>query len=55
MELGRYGITANAICPGSVEGDRMDRVIAAEARNKNVTEDEIRHSYTKGCSMRTFI
>ncbi|NKB61066.1 MAG: SDR family oxidoreductase [Gammaproteobacteria bacterium] len=55
MELGKHGITANAICPGSVDGDRMDRVIAAEARNKNVSEEEIRHNYTKGCSMRTFI
>jgi NAD(P)-dependent dehydrogenase (short-subunit alcohol dehydrogenase family) len=55
MELGQYGVTANVICPGSVDGDRMDRVIAAEAREKGVSEQEIRKSYTSSCSMRTFI
>ena len=55
MELGQYGITANVICPGSVDGDRMDRVIAAEATEKGVSEQEIRKSYTRSCSMRTFI
>ena len=55
MELGQYNITANVICPGSVDGDRMDRVIAAEAKEKGVSETEIRANYTKGCSLRTFI
>ena len=55
MELGQFNITANAICPGSVNGERMDRVIAAEAKSKGVSEAEIRVNYTKGCSMRTFI
>jgi len=34
MELGPWGIRANVICPGSVAGDRMDRVITAEARDR---------------------
>ncbi len=55
MELGQYGITVNAICPGSVEGARMDRVIAAEAQEKGISEDEVRAIYTRGCSMRTFM
>jgi NAD(P)-dependent dehydrogenase (short-subunit alcohol dehydrogenase family) len=55
MELGQYGITVNVICPGSVDGARMDRVIAAEAEEKGVSEQVIRKSYTRSCSMRTFI
>jgi NAD(P)-dependent dehydrogenase (short-subunit alcohol dehydrogenase family) len=55
MELGQHGVTANAICPGSVDGDRMDRVIAAEAVQKRLSEAEVRKDYTRGCSMRTFI
>jgi NAD(P)-dependent dehydrogenase (short-subunit alcohol dehydrogenase family) len=55
MELGPWGIRVNAICPGSVEGDRMDRVIAAEARKKGSHEDDIREAYTRGVSMRTFV
>ena len=55
MELGQFGVTVNAICPGSIDGERMDRVIAAEAREKGISEEEVRGSYTRSCSMRTFI
>ncbi len=55
MELGTSGITANVICPGSVKGERMDRVIAMEAKKRRVSEQAVRESYTRSCSMRTFI
>lgn len=55
MELGPYGIRVNAICPGSVEGERMDAVIAADAVKRGVDEAEIRESYKKAASLRTFI
>ena len=55
MELGPFGIRANAICPGTVDGARMDKVIADEARIKGVTEEDIRSMYTKGVSLRTMI
>src|SRR5690606_36361061 len=31
MELGPDGIRVNALCPGAVQGERIDRVIAAKA------------------------
>ena len=31
MELGPFGIRVNAICPGSVAGERIDRVFASKA------------------------
>jgi len=55
MELGPFGIRANAICPGSVEGPRIDRVIAADAAVRGVTEEEIRTLYTRQVSMRCFV
>lgn len=55
MELGGLGIRANVICPGSIHGDRMDRVISAEASLKGVSEQTVRDRYTRSNSMRTFI
>ncbi len=55
MEMGPSGVRVNAICPGSVNGTRMDAVIANEARAKGIAESVIRQRYTKTCSLRTFI
>jgi len=55
MELGPYGIRANAICPGSVEGPRMERVLAKEAALKGTTRDAIYEGYASGTSMRSFV
>ena len=55
MELGKYGIRVNAICPGSVEGDRIDRVIAADAKNQNKSVNEIKELYTRQVSLKKFV
>ncbi len=55
MELGPFGIRVNAICPGAVEGDRMDRVLAKEAAARGESEDAIRASYVTGVSMKTWV
>ncbi|MEQ8585610.1 MAG: SDR family oxidoreductase [Thalassobaculaceae bacterium] len=55
MELGPDGIRVNAICPGSVEGDRMDRVLANEAKATGLTEAELRARYVTGVSLRTWV
>lgn len=55
MEVGEAGIRVNAICPGSLTGERMDRVIAAEAKARGCDEAAVRESYLKGVSLRTFI
>ena len=52
MELGPYGIRANAICPGSVNGPRIDRVIEAEAAAKGITPDAVRRGYASGTAMK---
>lgn len=55
MELGPFGIRANAICPGAVEGPRMEGVIAREAAAKGMTRDQVYDGYASGTSMRSFV
>ncbi|WP_375230793.1 SDR family oxidoreductase [Roseobacter sp. S98] len=55
MELGPFGVRANAICPGAVEGERMEGVLAREAAAKGMTRDEVYNGYAQGTSMRRFV
>ncbi len=55
IELGPHGIRANAVCPGSIDGPRMDRVIAAEATARGTSEAEVRAVYMRQTSLRTFV
>lgn len=55
MELGPHGIRANAICPGAVEGPRMDGVLEREAAKKGMTRDQVYDGYAAGTSMRSFV
>lgn len=54
MELGPAGIRANAICPGSVEGPRIDRVIAADAKARELSIAEVEKEYKRQLSLRDF-
>lgn len=55
MELGPFGIRANAICPGAVEGPRMEGVLQREAAAKGTTRDAIYAGYAGGTSMKRFV
>ncbi len=55
MELGPFGVRANAICPGAVEGPRMEGVLAREAAAKGMTRDQVYDGYAVGTSMRSFV
>lgn len=54
IELGPHGIRCNAICPTSVEGERIDRVLTSQAAVTGKSIAEIREDYTAGTSLRRF-
>ena len=55
VELGPFGVRANAICPGSVAGERMEQVIEAEARSRNVPVDLVQQEYVQSQSIKRFV
>ena len=55
MELGPFGIRANAICPGSVNGPRIDRVFEAEAAAKGMTPEAVRAGYAAGTALGSLV
>jgi NAD(P)-dependent dehydrogenase (short-subunit alcohol dehydrogenase family) len=52
LELGRHNITVNAIAPGAVEGDRIDRVIAGQAQVRGISEEAMRKAFTDRSPLR---
>lgn len=54
MELGSFGIRVNAICPGSVEGERINRVIKNDAAVRGVAAETVRAEYLRQSSMCRF-
>lgn len=55
MELGGDNIRVNAIAPGSVIGDRMERVLAAESSATGVPVEDIRSAYVECTSLKTWV
>jgi NAD(P)-dependent dehydrogenase (short-subunit alcohol dehydrogenase family) len=55
MELGEFDIRVNAICPGSVSGDRIDRVIKAKAKSLGINEKEVKEDFEAMASLKMFV
>jgi NAD(P)-dependent dehydrogenase (short-subunit alcohol dehydrogenase family) len=52
LELGRHNITVNAIAPGAVAGDRIDRVIQGQAAVRGVDVERMRQSLVERSPLR---
>ncbi|CAN7794849.1 SDR family oxidoreductase [Caballeronia sp. LjRoot34] len=55
VELGPSNIRVNAILPGVVEGERMDRVISARAQALGVMFDAMKEEYLRKISLRRMV
>ncbi|MGH7373665.1 MAG: SDR family NAD(P)-dependent oxidoreductase [Candidatus Rokuibacteriota bacterium] len=47
LELSPHNIRVNAIAPGAVEGDRIDRVIAGQAEVRGVAVEDMRRNFVE--------
>ncbi len=55
IELGPFDVRVNAICPGTVEGPRNDRVIAAEAASRGISQEAVQKEYTQSQSIKRLV
>jgi NAD(P)-dependent dehydrogenase (short-subunit alcohol dehydrogenase family) len=55
MELGQYGIRANAILPGPVDGDRIRRVFEAKAQIAGKSMLEIQNATLANASIKALV
>ncbi len=55
MELGKFNIRVNAVCPGTIKGDRMKRVIKDKAKFTNVSTKTVEKDFVSMSSMKQWI
>ena len=55
MELGKYKIRVNAICPGTIRGNRMKRVIRDKAKFTKISAKKIENDFISMASMKSWI
>jgi len=55
IELGKYNIRVNAICPGTIKGDRMKRVIRDKAKFTKISAKKIENDFVSMASMNSWI
>ena len=55
MELGKFKIRVNAICPGTIKGDRMIRVIRDKANFLKISKKKVEKEFVSMASMNCWI
>ena len=55
MELGKFNIRVNAVCPGTIKGDRMKRVIKDKAKFTKVSIKSVEKDFVSMSSMKQWI
>jgi len=55
LELGRYGITVNDVCPNVTHGGRMDTIVAEKARRLGKTSEEVYADFASQTALGRFI
>jgi NAD(P)-dependent dehydrogenase (short-subunit alcohol dehydrogenase family) len=52
LELGKYGINVNAVCPGIVETPRMMKLCEGKARKRGWTVEQVYEEYVQDMALK---
>lgn len=55
LELGRYDITVNDVCPNVTHGERMEKIVAVKAAKLGVTEERVYEEFANQTALGRFI
>jgi 3-oxoacyl-[acyl-carrier protein] reductase len=55
LELGKYGITVNDVCPNVTNGARMDRIVTEKARRTGMTPDDVYADFAAQTALGRFV
>ena len=55
MELGKFKIRVNAICPGTIKGDRMVRVIRDKAKFLKISKKSVEKEFISMSSINSWV
>jgi NAD(P)-dependent dehydrogenase (short-subunit alcohol dehydrogenase family) len=55
LELAPHGIRVNAVAPGAVEGDRIDRVIAGQAEVRGIPLEDMRRTFVERAPLKRMV
>ena len=55
VELADRGVTVNAVCPGSVEGPRLEAVIRGQAERQGRPYEEVEREFREAAPMQQFV
>jgi len=55
MELGKFNIRVNAVCPGTIKGDRMKRVVRDKAKFTKTSIKSVEKDFVSMSSMKKWI
>ena len=55
MELGKFKIRVNAICPGTIKGDRMKRVVRDKSKFLKISRNIVEKEFISMASMNSWI
>jgi NAD(P)-dependent dehydrogenase (short-subunit alcohol dehydrogenase family) len=55
LELGPHGIRVNSVCPGAVEGPRIDAVVRRQAEVQGISEEAARRQFSDPAALKRLV